>query len=668
MKDKPPTQKEMDEMMKEMQKAMNDMDPEDKKMLDSMGFKMPSMNNIPKVSDKQLADAWEEEARLVPRKNTARIAAIPAVPTTAALPAFMAKVHAAVVAKFTPAQKTEAEAVYTSIKQNPTIPTSSAAIGFWLQGQPLLATYLMGRACQDAPGNIDNINNYAAMLTMAGAEQAAIPILLNLNNRFPRNSTVLNNIGQAWFGLGDIDKAGKYLDSAIRIYAYHSQANYTKCLIEESKGNTTAAAEALVRSIKKSHSADKESKLRKLGRKLSDKDVDFPFKMPQDPLGLEKFSWPEYPISVRSSLRLEPEWDEFKQKCNAELRELNSKAAQLEKIAMEAMQKRTTALMQAATSGKPVDVMPFYAPVAAIKLSYLVDDRDGSAAHRMEKHAERFSEAMLNDTEQQEKRIAEEKKVSEKYDPQIGEGLLNPLEAYCADINEVRTKYLKAVNAEWQKIQSARLEDERKMLNDQVYYAQYTNWPEDFEVIKIQAKIKWLNLIKDQIVRFQQNGPFCTEAEEKETAQSKKPLQHFDDVACKYHSSIDFGIMEFNSDCSRFEGKLKLGKINYTRKIDSDDNDRLIAASLEIKVGASAGWEKGPVQAEVGAQIKGRLEWNDKGITNWQVISEVSASAGSNLGYGDKSIDIAGMEAQIGMNSGSSVTGKGLLEGVEIRK
>ena len=47
-KEKPPTQKEMQDMMKEMQGAMNDISPEDKKTMDSMGIKMPDMKAIQK--------------------------------------------------------------------------------------------------------------------------------------------------------------------------------------------------------------------------------------------------------------------------------------------------------------------------------------------------------------------------------------------------------------------------------------------------------------------------------------------------------------------------------------------------------------------------------------------------------------------------------------------
>ena len=53
------------------------------------------------------------------------------------------------------------------------------------------------------------------MLTMLGAEQMAIPILNNLNSRFPGNTTVLINIGQAWFGPEDLDRSVRYFEGQI---------------------------------------------------------------------------------------------------------------------------------------------------------------------------------------------------------------------------------------------------------------------------------------------------------------------------------------------------------------------------------------------------------------------------------------------------------------------
>lgn len=127
--------------------------------------------------------------------------------------------------------------VYDYIKSNSksTGQAGNMSMGLWLAGKSDLALYVLGKFCAADATNTDNLSNYSAMLSMKGAQHLAIPILNNLNAKYPKNSTLLNNLGQAWFGLGEIGKAEKYLDSAIRIYAYHPQANLTKSLIEESQ-------------------------------------------------------------------------------------------------------------------------------------------------------------------------------------------------------------------------------------------------------------------------------------------------------------------------------------------------------------------------------------------------------------------------------------------------
>jgi len=242
---KPPTHNDMEQQMKEAQKALDGMSPEEKKMMEEMGLKIPSFNEVPKVNDKQLADAYEDETRIVPEKDGARIASISKIPlTNATLPAFLTAAQGKVITQLKPDSKSKGEEIYqlTKLTYNASaIAIGNTAANLWMLGKVELAIYVMGKACMDDPTNSDNLNNYAAMLSMCGAEQLSIPLLNTINKRFPQNSTILNNLGQAWFGLGDIDKAEKYIDSTIRIYAYHPQANITKAAIEESKGNTAAA-------------------------------------------------------------------------------------------------------------------------------------------------------------------------------------------------------------------------------------------------------------------------------------------------------------------------------------------------------------------------------------------------------------------------------------------
>src|SRR6187431_1336821 len=85
-KEEAPTQKEMADMMKEMQQAMDEISPEDKRAMDSMGIKMPDMNamqkNMSGVTDAQLKEAYDNENRIVPLKDAGRIATISKTPLT----------------------------------------------------------------------------------------------------------------------------------------------------------------------------------------------------------------------------------------------------------------------------------------------------------------------------------------------------------------------------------------------------------------------------------------------------------------------------------------------------------------------------------------------------------------------------------------------------------
>jgi Flp pilus assembly protein TadD len=266
-----PTAKEMEALMRQAQEEIDKLDPETKRMMDSMGVKMPSFNEIPQVTDKQLADAYAEEGRVIPSKKTQLIATLPKkILTNTELTAFVKATNAAVVRTITPKSKALGDKVILQFQADKHYGAmiASAANGMWIMGLKEPAVYLMGKATEALP-NADNFNNYAAYLTMSGAAHAAIPLLEKLNRTHKKNSTVLNNLGQAWLQLGDGDRANKYLDSAIRVYAYHPQANYTKCLILESEGKIAEAAVALNRSLKHSVTKNKMDKLRQLEKKQS---------------------------------------------------------------------------------------------------------------------------------------------------------------------------------------------------------------------------------------------------------------------------------------------------------------------------------------------------------------------------------------------------------------
>lgn len=677
-KDKPPTQKEMEEMMKEAQKELDNMSEEDKKMMKEMGIKIPSMKDVPQVTDKQLADAWENENRIVPNKDVARINSISKTPiTNSAMPSYLTTAHSSVVAQLKSASKTKGEEIYQLIKSqnNSPIATGNTAASLWMLGKAELALYVMGKACLDNPTNTDNLNNYASMLSMSGAEQLSIPMFERINRQFPKNSTVLNNLGQAWFGLGDIDKATKYLDSTIRIYAYHPQANFTKSFIEESKGNTPAAVECMRKSIKHAYSKEKEDRLRKMGHELKGKDLRFPFKPNPNPLNLSSFKHPDFPSSVDESIVLEKLWKKFKEDCAEQSQILSGRLAQAEQVMMKANDQRVKENMAIVNNSMnsgyvtgSLELVPFHSPKALLKLNEITDGNDGYA-FRVTKALKDVTAHMLSNAPLKEK-YEEQIEILTKADlEQTGEGL--PNKDFCPQKKAVADAYLSAYNPGLQKKWETYLDLTKRKLNEEIYWYQFIQWPEQFEVTKLTFELGWLKAISD--VHFESITQYKCEA--KAPLKPGGKLAEFDDVHCEYHSEFKTVVGTIKTDCSRMTTELDLKFIKLGLKQDMNKetfNDQFMSCSVEMGVSAGAGIKNGPLKAEASIGAAVGAEFDRSGLKDIVVKVNAGVSAGTDVidggsmagvGVSDLSAD-AGVQGQVSLISGkSSVESTGLLQG-----
>jgi len=631
-KDMPPTQKEMQDMMKEMQKELDGMSPEDKKMLDSMGVKLPSMKDIPNVSDKQLADARKDEGRPVPKRDAARIASVPKAVADSKMGAYIIAIQNKLGSALKPAVITAGNEMYEYIRSNSknNDEAGNMAIGLWLAGQPEVALYVLGKLCATDAANTDNLNNYSAMLSMQGAQHLAIPILNNLNAKYPKNSTLLNNLGQAWFGLGEIGKAEKYLDSAIRIYAYHPQANLTKSFIEESKGNKQGAINAVKRSIVKAYSMEKENRLNKLGYQLTSENVSWDRPMPQDPLGLEKFKWPAYPLSVAESKILEAEWDAFKEKCREEIDVLKTQEASLQTRVEESNSVRTKKLLQAGQKGSIVSPMPSLAYKAIVKLSKLIDDKDGHMAFSYQKKTQSVFDAHAEAEKLEDILDHQLQTVQENYKDKFGEGKSNPFDAACADDTKAKNGFLSSSNALMRDAFNDYLGFMRRKITNETYYNQYTMWPENFELAKVQAKIAWLSLISDQHPKFKDKSSWCQDHTNAEAKSFK--LANFDDIACQYKSNLDLGCVKMETNCGQTTTTYGCGAISF---VERELGQNYIGGTLKLSPKVTAGVSAGPLSAGgyIGANINIELDENNN-VKDWdgKITAGIEGGVGVNTG------------------------------------
>lgn len=654
--EKPPTQKEMQEMLKEAQKEMDNLSPEDKKLMEEMGIKLPDTKALKKAvdgtTDAQVKKTIENDNRIVPAKDVARINAALAVKlTNAQMSNYISETQQAVVAKLTPTVTTQAAEIYkqlTAAKKS----VANAAVAFWIDGKATLALYLMGEACKADITDDNNLNNYAAFLTMCGAEQLALPILNNLNTRYPKNTSILNNITQAWLGLGDVVKAEKYADSTTRLFANHSQANMAKCLIEESKGNIPKAIEAAKKSIRRAYSTEKERKLKKLGYKLKPADIDWDAPMPQDALGLAKFAWPEYPLKVEDNALLEKEWNDFKALCQTQIDQLADKQKRLEKEYIDKSAIRNQQIMQASQQGQYVQAIPGYTAKAMVKLAPGISDVYGNTSFVFANEFNKIMLAQQKVTEYETELIQKQKTIDQKYKSQIGEGKANPFEAVCKDENGIRSEFLAKANSDLKMANQTYLKYTQRRINDLLYFYQYTTWPEQFELTKLTAQIAWLTQIKNQPVVFKTESRYCTKPIVKPSNGGK--LQNFDDVACQYISVLDLGVYKIVSSCSNLTGAFDYGGL----KIDITSNVETGRYAGSAEVGVSKGY-KGPRGSKTEAEVSaaGLVEWDNTGITNVGAVVGVEGKIDG--------INIAGVEVKATINSGVSTSGKGILSGLK---
>jgi len=686
-KEAPPTQKEMEEMMKEAQEMMNEMSPEEKKMMDSMGVKMPAMNSMPKVTDNELAEVWEDENRIVPKKDVDRIAAIPKTVTDGRMGAYITYIQNKAATLLKPEVKNMADKIYSYIKSKSknSAEAGNMATGLWMAGKPEISYYTLGKICADDPTNTDNLSNYGSMLSMLGAQQLAIPILNNLNIKFPKNSTLLNNLGQAWFGLGDIAKAEKYLDSVIRIYAYHPQAAYTKSFIEESKGNKTEAVNLAKKSIFHSYAKEKEDRLSKMGHKLTAKEVSLPKNTKADPLNLGGFAAPPFPMSVDQCIAIESVWAAYRQQLKEQAAALKPRLETAWQLTNDMQQKRSNeniAMIKASVNaGNPQGVLtlvPIHASTALLKQNEALEEHASRIAKFGEKVSLFFTGiAVLLEREYE----TSMEKLREEDLEQTGER--KPNKDFCPKYKEVSDKYLVAYNGAIESFYKENLDIQKKYLNEMTHWQMYSEWPEKFEAHKLEAKFAWLTALTAE-------PPFSFKSIT--TYKCAIPpmvkegkLSKFDDVACQYNDTLNLKIIKFTNNCSRMTSEFDFLFLSYVRKDDFEraEGDTYTSSTYKISAEAGKDLKAGPLKVE--AKIAGGIEFEfgREGIEDVALIGEVKVGAGTGIMDEDKKsgspgIGIAGkdafpttveagVEGRISIISGKgSVSGTGILKGIKM--
>jgi tetratricopeptide (TPR) repeat protein len=235
---KQPSQVNMDKMLEDAMKSEGMSKEEQAEMKKYMKEMMPALEEHNRTTANY--PEFSSNRQLVPKKDVTRINSMSKrVLTKTDVGSYANTLYTKLMTKGDPAEMAIVKKVIAQTPKAADI--GSAAILAMLQGHPQAALALSIKAAATDPGNLNWQNNMAALLTSTGFPDQAIPVLRKLKNDLPNNSTVLNNLGHAWLGLGEPDSTKKYFSAALKANSKHPDALNGQGLMEEMNGNRESA-------------------------------------------------------------------------------------------------------------------------------------------------------------------------------------------------------------------------------------------------------------------------------------------------------------------------------------------------------------------------------------------------------------------------------------------
>lgn len=670
--------KRMAEAMKKLNEKTAGMSPEAKRgydsLLNSMGVGQKMNNAISQVNNNQSATGSGVANGLIPAKNSKAIAAIAATPSDANMSALISNTSNTTFAAVLPAAKNKANDIYKDLKRKgATIgEIGNAAASLWVAGRAQIALSLMAQVCKDDANNIDNLNNYAAMLTMMGAPEMAIPILNNLNARFKKNSTILNNLGQAWFALGDADKSQKYLDTTLTLAAAHPQANQTMCMIAQGKGNKTAATAAAKTAFKQGYSGTRADMLKKLGYTPDTGDYNNfpPSDKSDDLLNLGGFAMPAFPKSVAECRALDPVWKQFRADIDQRLKplqkageesnkQMQKQLEQQQKQFMDAMNK-TLANPNAVSQSDAIKIMA--APMYADKMNARENIVLQNLQQKKQAAVQRIKDYMNGEGGALKKKYDDAMVVVNKKMADVGAGGSTTLDMICRESVKASDAFLKPYNTKLEGLYNDYLAAEKQLLNEMAYSSLYTTYPKLLPGINAGLQAQWLRDLSLTQSGF--NFANITKYDCVDDAEGKSGrLTQFKDPNCTINSEFGSSKLGFTMTltCSGLTTTVNAGVISGTLNQDLDHagfGDSFKNCTVSIGPKVSAGAKLGPLQASVSAGVGADIEIDRTGVTDVVLVGAVEAAAGAGpVGAS------AGMEGRMSLNSGSgSLNGTGIFK------
>jgi len=518
------------------------------------------------------------------------------------------------------------------------------AIGFWCLAQ----------AASFQPDNDYILNNLTGILNMGGAAPRSLPILRYLVKKYPNNSTVLNNLGQAWYAMGELQKSKAVLDSCLRISPHHPQANYTRAAIAEKEGKNGEAAAFIQKSLKGAYNDETENFARKKGVKI-DWGNTINRKRPTDEVYVNplKFRPPPQCENENTAGELEGLWQAWSIAVEKAVQQveggLEESSANYEMF-MEVLENNPDKV-PAIPSGIISQKASLLYKVYLEKLGTFSEEANNYFENKYEKE----KQAIEIELEEAHGRIRQ------KYATMEGEGKGSFSNQRCAEINQASNQYLQKM-ASLNNDFNDRFAEPIRLLQIELMY-----WSLLLPEPSYLREMKYYQHALFAVQPLLMPSEFIYPCEENKNLRSAPWEEENMEVYCPISFKIKIIVIKVTGDCSKFELEVEAGGLLAGFERDFVNKKSTIAfgagASLDLKNENSAGISQNVkvpgiipefvdvTGAGVGVKLQGFVEIGPDGVISDGGMRMEGSLEGALTDKGD--IKIGG---KIGVNSGVQVT------------
>lgn len=258
-----------------------------------------------------------------------RLSQLPQLLTAESYNSYIQQLYTAISNAVQPSEKNKADDYIKNKKLTQSKDISNTAFAAWLQNAPKTSLYLYSKAIASNSSDALAANNFSAFLIMGGLPEKSVPVLEYWNKQKPGEAVILANLGNAYYRLGDMNKAMTYLQQCLQKDSLHPTANKILCLLYLKKGDTKKAKDHGTKSLTGSHDEQVIDILRQLDNKIKPGEIMSRLPAKEFPL-LKRIKLPAMPSSLNDMEQFQIDLEMERKSLEITIANIESKAPKVQ--------------------------------------------------------------------------------------------------------------------------------------------------------------------------------------------------------------------------------------------------------------------------------------------------------------------------------------------------